>query len=194
MGRQVMWAPVDSPGLEHLRLVRSGDGMLAAGLVVFVHDNQPYRLQYAIRMDDTWRVQGVSIDLSGSRDESLRFEADEHGTWHDHAGRLIDEFEGCEIVDISVTPFTNTLAIRRGNLDPGQSKEFDVAYFSVPEMAIRRDRQRYICLERGPQGARYRYEGLLSEFTAELTVDVDALVIDYPGLFRRIWPETNARS
>jgi len=40
--------------------------------------------------------------------------------------------------------------------------------------------QRYTCLERGL----YRFEA--GRFEAELPVDADGLVLDYPGLFRRI--------
>ena len=36
---------------------------------------------------------------------------------------------GCEYVDISETPFTNTLVIRRLGLTPGESADISVAYF-----------------------------------------------------------------
>ena len=42
--------------------------------------------------------------------------------------------------------------------------------------------QRYTCL--GPD--RYRYEGLMSRFATELAVEPDAMVLDYPGYFRRL--------
>jgi len=45
------------------------------------------------------------------------------------------------------------------------------------------DPQRYTCLE--PM-RRYRYESLDSDFTREIEVDLDGLVVVYPGLFRRI--------
>jgi hypothetical protein len=33
---------------------------------------------------------------------------------------------------------------------------------------------------------RFRFESPAFDFTADLTVDEDGLVIDYPGLFRRV--------
>jgi len=45
------------------------------------------------------------------------------------------------------------------------------------------DPQRYTCLE--PM-RRYRYESLDSDFTREIEVDLDGLVVVYPGLFKRI--------
>ena len=37
-------------------------------------------------------------------------------------------------------------------------------------------------------GGRYRYDGLFRDFTAELPVDEDGLVLDYAETFRRVWP------
>jgi hypothetical protein len=49
------------------------------------------------------------------------------------------------------------------------------------------ERQRYGCLEAQADGGLYHFEALPSGFTAELPVDAEGLVIDYPGLFRRAW-------
>jgi uncharacterized protein len=49
------------------------------------------------------------------------------------------------------------------------------------------ERQRYGCLQARADGGLYRFEALPSGFTAELPVDADGLVLDYPGLFRRAW-------
>ena len=72
-------------------------------------------------------------------------------------------------------------------LSPGQSAELLVAYILIPEIELMTDRQRYTCLELHAQGGLYRYESMESDFKAELPVDSDGLVIDYPGLFKSIW-------
>jgi hypothetical protein len=64
-----------------------------------------------------------------------------------------------------------------------------MVYFRVPQMQVEAVQQRYTCLEVTASGGRYRYESLVdgvSRFTAELAVDQDGLVLDYPGLFRRV--------
>ncbi len=50
--------------------------------------------------------------------------------------------------------------------------------------------QRYTCIEpRGTDGRTcYRYEGPFRNFTTELPVDGDGLVIDYPETFARVRP------
>ncbi|GCE05797.1 hypothetical protein KDAU_31260 [Dictyobacter aurantiacus] len=60
-----------------------------------------------------------------------------------------------------------------------------VAYISVPDLSICPAQQRYTCLSRSTGGGTYRYEGLESNFTADLPVDSRGLVIDYPALWQR---------
>ena len=96
--------------------------------------------------------------------------------------------DGCEYVDVSETPFTNTLPIRRLDLAPGESADVSVAYFDGSELQPWPEPQRYTCLEKNDRGGLYRYLNLDSGFTADLPVDADGLVTDYPGLFKRVLP------
>lgn len=47
--------------------------------------------------------------------------------------------------------------------------------------------QRYTFLEKNAEGGVYRYENLASGYTADLNVDAQGLVIDYPGDWKRVW-------
>src|SRR4030088_217960 len=73
-------------------------------------------------------------------------------------------------MDLSITPFTNTLPIRRMDLAPGQSADIAVAYIRVPELTVAKDPQRYSCIE---SRARYQYESLDSDFVREIETDRD---------------------
>jgi len=82
-----------------------------------------------------------------------------------------------------------TSSVGSGCRGAGEQAEIRVAYLPVPELAWRAVAQRYTCLApRGAAGGRYRYEGVFRDFTAELPVDADGLVMDYPETFRRVWP------
>src|SRR5215207_3261813 len=182
-----MWAPWERPGLEHLRLVTSDGGVVANGLVIGVEAGRPFRIGYEMRCDSQWRVREVRAAAPDSELPVLDLLADGEGHWRRGGGELLPELDGCIDVDISATPFTNTLPIRRLGLEPGQSKELAVAYIRVPELLVGAERQRYDCLEARADGGLYRFEALPSGFTAELPVDADGLVLDYPGLSRRAW-------
>jgi hypothetical protein len=185
--REVMWTPWEAPGLEHLRLVASDDGAVANGLVIGLEAGRPFRIGYEIRCDGLWRVREVRAAAPDSGRPVLELLADGEGHWKRGGGEPIPELDGCIDVDISATPFTNTLPIRRLGLDPGEFADVDVAYVRVPELLVGPERQRYGCLEVRTDGGLYRFEALPSGFTAELPVDADGLVIDYPGLFSRAW-------
>jgi uncharacterized protein len=185
--REVMWSPWEGPGLEHLRLVTSDGGVVANGLVIGLEAGRPFRIHYEIRCDERWRVREVRVATPDSERPVLELLADGEGHWKRRGGELVPELDGCIDVDISATPFTNTLPIRRLGLEPVESEELTVTYIRVPELLVGPERQLYGCLEEQADGGLYRFEALPSGFTAELPVDAEGLVIDYPGLFRRAW-------
>jgi uncharacterized protein len=182
-----MWAPWEGPGLEHLRLLTSDRGIVANGLVIGLEAGRPFRIGYEILCDERWRVRELRASAPDSVRPVVALLADGEGHWKGRGGEPVPELDGCIDVDISATPFTNTFPIRRLGLRAGESEELAVAYVRVPELLVGAEKQRYGCLEAGTNGGLYRFEALPSGFTAELPVDADGLVLDYPGLFRRTW-------
>ena len=188
MQRNVMWTPWIGPGLEHLHLVQSSEQIVADGLIIGVEEQTPFRVRYKIRCDSQWRLRTVDLSLLDDPPQTLHLSTDGAGAWTGGVGEVIAALNGCLDVDISSTPFTNTLPIRRLALKPGEAAALSMAYIAIPQMQVLTMEQRYTCLEITPDQARYRYESLsngASSFTAELPVDSDGLVLDYPELFRR---------
>lgn len=180
-----MWASVDGPGLEHLA-VEFGDGLRADGLVVGVA-REPFRVRYDVRTDETDRLRSVRIE-SLVDDAELSLERDPDGTWI-RDGEPVDDLDGCSEVDVSVTPFTNTLPIRRLRLEEGDAATIRVAYVDAPAMTVEPVEQRYTCIDPlDRDGGTFGYESLESDFRADLPVDAAGLVRDYPGVFERVYP------
>lgn len=191
MSRSVMWVPWTGVGLEHLALTWGEEGIRADGVVIGVEGGAPFRVRYEVCCEAGWRVREVKVASLVSNVAYVSLLADGEGRWTMPNGEPIAALDGCVDVDISVTPFTNTLPIRRLNLKPSESEEIKVVYVTVPEMGVENVRQRYTCLERGPNGGLYRYKdgGLFKGFVADLPVDADGLVLDYPEIFRRVRPD-----
>ncbi len=187
----VMWVPWTGAGSEHLALAWDEVGVRADGVVVGMEDSVPFRIRYEVRCDARWRVREVKVASLVSGGASVRLFANGEGRWSTSDGEPVPALDGCVDVDISATPFTNTLPIRRLDLEPGESEKIKVVYIAVPEIDVENVYQRYTCLERGPNGGLYRYEdeGLFSGFVADLPVDADGLVLDYPGIFKRVRPD-----
>ena len=181
---EVLWDQLIGGGSEHL-ILRQGSIIEANSLAVGRLDEAAYRIQYQIVCDATWNVQKVSArNLLNSQSFALTKKGDE---WLDEQGGAIESLRGCSDVDIMVTPFTNTLPIKRLNLAKGEAKEITVVYVRVPELSLSRFEQRYTCLDKEKVDSVYRYESLDSGFTSDLKVDEDGLVEDYPGLFKMVW-------
>ena len=186
MKRQVMWSGSDAPSMEHLALNLSQEGAVADGLVLGVESDAPFRLRYIVRCDSRWRVRRVEVNfVDGGRGLSLN--ANGEGRWFDEWGEAVPALDGCADVDITATPLTNTLPIRRLALKPGESADIKVAYVTIPDLRVTPDEQRYTCLETGAAGSRYRFEQMSTGFTAILQVDADGLVADYSALFQCVW-------
>lgn len=182
IARDVMWAARHEHRVEHLGLTADASGAVARSVVVGLEEDAPVHLRYELRVDSDWRLRSVQLeDAVDGRDVALSI--DENGTWRDGSGVPLTAFEGCREVDISVTPLTNTLPIRRLDLEVGRSADIAVVYVAVPALALTRVEQRYTRLAERT----YRYSGFPDGFVADLEVDEHGLVIDYPGLFRRVW-------
>lgn len=179
-----MWSAWGGPGLGHLRLAVRESGIIADGLVLGVTEGRPFRLAYEVRCDARWRVRAARVGVPGEPPK-VELLSDGEGEWTASDGRALPHLRGCRYVDISVTPFTNTLPIRRLRLPPGESAEISVVYFDATDVQPWPEPQRYTRLDRDSREILYRFESLDGGFTADLPVDADGLVLDYPGLFRR---------
>ena len=115
--------------MEHLRLTLESDHVVARGEVLGVAALQPFRLRYKIKCDADWRTRKLDLelyDLHGCRERHIR--ADGQGNWRDAEHGDLTEIAGCLDVDISATPFTNTLAFRRLDMHPSEQAGLTVAY------------------------------------------------------------------
>ncbi|NOK63710.1 MAG: putative glycolipid-binding domain-containing protein [Chloroflexi bacterium AL-W] len=187
--QQVMWQwqiPGEY-GLEHLELFTDTDGMYADGFVIGIADGNPFRLHYTVQCDPDFQLHTAQLDVHTSSKQSLSLTRTHTGKWTNADGQVLTDLQGCSEIDIQVSPFTNTLPIRRLALQPGQSADIQVAYIALPTLAVRAESQRYTFLDQTTTLCRYRYEGLASGFTAEIYVDHDGLITEYPDLFTRVW-------
>ncbi|MEO8613115.1 MAG: putative glycolipid-binding domain-containing protein [Chloroflexota bacterium] len=180
----VVWKAVEYPGMEYLKFWEQSPGVVVSSVVIGVRAEGAFRLNYYVECDDSYTVRAVRLEYEG-RDE-LSLWKDERGNWYDTEGDLLPDLKGCIDIDISATPFTNTLPIKRIAWTVGQTETLRMVYFLIPEMTFHVDEQRYTCLEQRADGATFRFEQLATGFTAVLPVDADGLVLDYPGLFERV--------
>jgi hypothetical protein len=196
MARVYYWAAAETPGLEHCRLDTdpADDCYVAHGTVMGVerdgrNKGKPYRLTYKVKADAGWRTRKVTLESQGQDGSNVTriLRSDGKGNWKDERGDALEPAKGCLDIDIWATPFTNTLPIRRlaqkpGGLKPGQRETIRALWVTGPDLRFRTVAQHYTLLPSG----RVLYEDGEADFRAELALDADGVVTDYPGLFRRL--------
>ncbi|SIQ38156.1 hypothetical protein SAMN05880582_1011664 [Rhizobium sp. RU20A] len=184
--RTVRWRPVQGEGLEHLTLVPGSDtnspAFRAESVVIGAADGVAYGARYMVEGRADWTVSALCVENTAGHRLSLR--SDQPGRWTDEHGHPCPDFDGLIDIDLSATPFTNTLPIRRLGLTTGMPAS-DIAVLYIPFDTLRphAHHQRYTCLK---DGRLYRFEVADGSFAADLPVDADGLVLDYPELFRRL--------
>src|SRR5919206_3617934 len=177
LNRAIVWAPIWDPqrkgqGLEHLLLGAHAADSLLLG---FDETGQPYRLHYTCAWDEQWYLHSARFEVTTRQTiQSLALRADGQGRWWNGAEQAV-ALTGCRDLDLWPTPFTNTLAIRRLGLALEERREIRVVYVAAPALTVTVMEQAYTRLgER-----RYRYETVESGYRADLTVDAEAVVLDY---------------
>jgi len=176
------WQDWAGKGLEHLVMREDSDEIVAEAAIIGSIDGKNFAARYRILCDESWRVTEVEVSQIGN-DNWIELSHDGAGNWLDASANPLPELNGAIDIDISITPFTNTIPIRRLRLDRGQAQEILAVYVQLPGLTITTDRQRYTCLA---PNKLYRYESLDSAFTRDIEVDDHRLVVTYPGLFRRV--------
>jgi hypothetical protein len=198
----LFWQRLDTAGVEHT-LVDQRSGLTARGTASAV-DPIAYTCRYELQTDESWATARLDISAEGAGWlRTLRLEL-AAGRWRattaeqgdldgalaaaGHAGAGLPGTEDPDLlfgafdVDLTGSPLTNTLPIRRLGLlkaEPGVAHRLSVAWVLVPSLEVVQADQIYTALGDG----RVRFAS--ETFSADLDVDDDGFVIHYPGLARR---------
>ncbi|MCC3265557.1 putative glycolipid-binding domain-containing protein [Arthrobacter gengyunqii] len=101
--------------------------------------------------------------------------------------------DNAQDVDLALCPLTNTMPILRLDLlnasAPADDTRLTVAWVEMPSLRVLPSKQVYSQVSAYDEDRGYGvvlYSSTTRGFTAELTVDADGAVIDYPGLASRL--------
>src|SRR5688572_24951991 len=134
------WQPQDRPGLEHLDLRRDSDGIRARGVVIGSHEGLEFGLTYTAMLTPDWLFR--RLELRRSDGPALDLIRDDEGRWT--AGDTdLPDLKGCIDIDLSGSPFTNSLPINRTQWVDGRPERFDMAWIPLDTLAPFRDGQIY---------------------------------------------------
>lgn len=181
MQTNILWTGREYYSLENCQVNEQENGSTITSTIIGSYEGKLYKVEYQITTNAYW--QTVLLELTSqvnNKPQTIKLEGDGNGNWI-YNGTEAQQFRNCIDVDIAVTPFTNTLPIRRLQLGQNQSQEIQVIYCDLLNQEIKPVSQKYTRLSNNE----YHYENIPNDFEATIKVDDAGLVIDYPGLFVR---------
>jgi uncharacterized protein len=135
--RVVAWKSLLIDGTDYCGLWHTAEGWMLKGMVIGVlKDQRPMLASYEIHCDENWLTHRVEIERTiGGDVKTLSLSVENRGVWRS-SGQELREIQGCDDVDLAVTPATNTLAIRRLGLQVGSSESIIAAWVKFPELTV----------------------------------------------------------
>ena len=180
MQKTLLWTGREYRSLERCVITTSNTGARIESTISGYYENKIYKVDYSIETNDRWETQFFEVrSRIDNRSEIFTLKKDGNGNWND--GKKADKFPGCVDIDISLTPFTNSLPLNRMRLPLNEERVVQILYIDVLASRISPVRQRYVRLSE----LLYHFENIPNDFQADILVDEDGFVVNYPGLFVR---------
>jgi hypothetical protein len=192
----VVWRGTDSFRTEYADVHLHSDRLLGRGTQIGV-EPLAYEARYSLDTRHGFETARLTVDVTGGgwsrRLDMLR---DQNGDWHVSADATGDAelpapggdtaaLAGALDCDLAFSPLTNAMPVLRDGLhEGGEPRDYEMAWVSLPDLALHRSLQRYEPVAPG----RVRFVSRDSDFTAELDFDADGLVVSYQHLAERVTP------
>ena len=193
------WQAHDAPRMESARVQVTERGVKAFGRVVggSCPEHPAFNASYDLLLGAdgvTRRLSMRSVVARGERQVSITRNAE--GFWLvDHGqGPRRAEFDGALDVDVVLSPLFNALVVRRLELHSAAetgipTADVPVVYVTLPELTVSGEVLHYEVAPGAvaPGAAAGRVVSVRTPLgSAELTVDDEGFVLDYPGLSARV--------
>jgi len=178
-GYTARWHTWNREGDEKLDLRWENEGWTATGEV------GKEAVTYVIRLSASWQVRQFLL-FRDLEEPDLWLGTEGGGRWGEMNGAHRPDIDSCIDIHLPCTPFSNTLPIRRLQLNVGDSAEVMSASIDVETLGVVRVSHRY----RRLGARRFEHSIIDPEATADVTTEFDideyGLVHDLPNRFRRV--------
>ncbi|GEL19137.1 putative glycolipid-binding domain-containing protein [Pseudonocardia asaccharolytica] len=190
MTSMLAWQADGEVGLEGVRVVRGSSGFRALGRMIRPGSGRGFTASYRLVIAEDGGLQRVSVtSATPEREKHLTINRTDDGFWllDTGSGSRRAEFDGAVDVDLECSPLFNTLPIRRLGLHrEAGDHTLPVVFVSLPDLEVELVEQRYCTVstldDEGAAVVRYSSR----DFTADIVVDGDAIVVSYPGVAHRL--------
>lgn len=155
------------------------DGWTISGTAIFLTDGSAAKLTYKVACRSDWSTRTATVcGWLGEKNISISLDRSGAGDWQLN-GAPINGVSHLVDVDLGFTPATNTNAIRRLNVQPGQEVETTALWLDTSDWMVKPLRQTY----RRKSPNVFAYSSPEHQYFADITTDAFGVVVDYPGLW-----------
>ncbi len=179
--KTLIWQGIFYQSLEYFTIKKDDKNHIVESKIIGCHQDKIYAVNYHLIIDQNWTVLEFSIESEINAVRKQLRGRKQQDKWEIN-GVIHPDFNDFKYIDISLTPFTNTLPINHLKLPENSSKEINVIYIDVLNHQIKPAPQQYT----RTAADRYLYENIQTDFKADILVDENGLVITYPELFEKI--------
>lgn len=180
MRKIIVWENREFYGTEYMVLNSTNEEIRVDSTVILIENGFPYNVNYQIRLNHNWFLKQLDIQIQ-DLNKDLHLKSNGQGQWFNGKGDELLELNGVFDIDLSCTPFTNSLPINRLNWDNHEPKSVDVVFISVPNLNYKIVNQRYRLVDKSKGEFHYKS----GKFETIIQVDDTGLVLEYPGIFTR---------
>jgi hypothetical protein len=173
------WRSLQDEGIEHLEFDVQTCGVRVRSTVIGSFEEFRYGATYDMTLAPDWSFRALRLERTDGA--AMALNADGLGNWTDGDGNPLPALDGCIDIDLSATPFTNSLPIRRLNAAAGVPQQLRVVWVPMNSLVPLVDQQIYIKLD----DTHWHYAAADGSFDADIVVDADGIVVEYPPLFTR---------
>jgi uncharacterized protein len=178
----ILWHSEKLNSTEFFRLKDAGDGYWLSGTVIARLEGKPAKIEYLIKCDAAWRTREAAIvqDWDGEA-RSLSLTVNDAGRWTSRIGEYPD-LTGITDIDLSITPSTNLLPLKRHYMNDGDSLETTAAWVHFPSLQLAVLPQKYTRLSM----TEYAYEAPTLGYSGVVTFDADGICVTYGELWKQV--------
>lgn len=179
--KTIIWKGLLYQSTEHCKIKKEEGFFMIDSKIEGSLEAQNYSVAYRLKINPDWEIQNFEIESQVDHTRSVTKGYKINRDWYINGG-IRNEFSNFDFIDISLSPFTNTLPINHLNFEKEEEKIISVIYINLLENKIEPQQQKYIKIS----DAKYKYENIPNDFEAVLEVDGSGFVRFYPGLFEQM--------
>jgi uncharacterized protein len=189
------WQAHDGHGFEGVRVhPGAGKAFRALGRIVRAEPDGGWTASYRLVVREDGGIERASFtSATAARERHLTVNRTEDGYWllDTGSGGARTDFSGAVDVDLAGSVIFNALPVRRLDLHREAGEHtLPVVYVTLPGLEASLVHQTYRVVSTGDNPVvEFRWD----DFTADLRLDADGFVVDYPGVASRNSTEPVAR-